>query len=126
MDEVLYRKKGRRYVPVSHVDVWDYREAGAYLTVVKPGSRSEIRCVDIEAAGVQAAIRIAADAMVTAMVKASELQPTKQETPITLQQRALLDQLKATGFNTSRWEWRSLMDVVEAGVKEMKAVADSK
>ena len=122
----MYRKQGRRYIPMSRIDIWDYREPGAYLTVVKLGSRSEIRCVDIDAAGVQAAMRIAADAMVTAMCNASALQPTKQETPITLQQRALLDQLEATGFNTSRWEWRSLMDVVEAGVKEMKAVMDSK
>jgi aspartate aminotransferase-like enzyme len=125
MDEVLYRKKGKRYVPVSHVDVWDYREAGAYLTIIKPGSRSITTVQDIEAAGVHAAMKCAMDAMIDAMSNASMLQPTTQTSPITLEQRDLLDKLEATGFNASWWRRNSLRDIVEAGVKELKAIMDS-
>ena len=107
------------------IDIYDLYKPGAYLMVVKPGCRSIIREVDIDAAGVRAAMKLAADAMADCMSKATELQPSKQTTPITLEQRALLDQLRATGFNTSTWTRASLMEVIDAGLRELKAIMDS-
>jgi len=125
-ETVLYQKEGRRYKPIgNHIEHWSLYPIGAHLIIVRPGVRSTIRSVDIDAAGVQAAMKIAADAMVAAMLEASKLKPTNQSTPITVEQRALLDQLEATGFNTSHWQWASMAEVVEAGIKELKAVASS-
>lgn len=125
-EEELFKKVNRRYISVGkEIDRFDLYHNGAYLLIVKPGMRSRIREVDIDAAGVHAAMKIAADAMASCMSKASDLQPSMQTTPITLEQRALLDQLAATGFNASTWSRASFMDIIDAGIKELKAVMDS-
>lgn len=122
----LFEKVGKRYKSVGkRIDQFDLYRNGAYLIVVKPGSRSIVHNVDIAAASVRAAMKIAADAMVDSMGRAADLQPSKQTSPITLEQRALLDQLAATGFNTSTWTRGSFMDIIDAGLRELKAVMDS-
>ena len=67
-----------------------------------------------------AAMQKARAAMVSAMSAASSLRPVPRQTPITAQQRQLLDALDATGFCTSVWEWPALDGIVQAGLDALR------
>lgn len=131
-DEPVYRKVGRRYKEIGKLlefDIYPFykgKDDGSILVVFhKGGGASYCRDVDMDKASVLSAMKVAQRAMGDAMLKASELQPTKQSTPITQEQRDLLDKLRETGFNTSVWTRESIagiirqgMDVLEGGLED--------
>lgn len=127
-DEVVYTKRGRRYYPTGkwiEFDIYRYRkdngEPDACLLVFhKEGGTSYLHNVELDKAPVLAAMKVGQDAMLKAMMKASELQPVQQTSTITQEQRNLLDKLHETGFNTGSWTRESLFGIVEAGMKAME------
>lgn len=129
-DEPVYTKVGRRYKEVGrHVELDLYRYnkdkpeiPSAVLLVFQKYSTSYLRDVDIDSAGVVAAMRIAKKAMVDAMVEGSKMKPSSPPEQITLEQKDLLDKLEATGFNASTWHWESMNDIVDAGIKKLEDI----
>jgi len=87
--KVYYEKVGGRYKPVSEYDsdLIDSFGKGSHLVICYPGGQSRRYNIDPDYAALIAAARVAEDAMIQAMQKASEMKP--KQTPITLgQQRA--------------------------------------
>lgn len=111
--------KGRyKYVPVGAYVEFDCFSIGAHLLVVDGNCTSYLHNVEIDRAGVLAALKLSKEAMVKAMSEASDFKPTQTE--ITQEQRELLDKLRETGFNESSWIRESLYDIVEAGFKVLE------
>ena len=133
-DTPLYEKVGRRYKEVGRhieLDFYQYHKdnpetPSAALLVFQKYSTSYLRNVDIDSAGVVAAMRIAQQAMVDAIVEESKLKPSTPPKMITQEQRDLLDKLEATGFNASKWHWGSVHDIVEAGIKVLEDMIKEK
>ena len=122
----IYQKHGRRYVELGKYVDLDCYEYGAHLLVVNKGCTSYLRNVEPDKAGVLAAMKIAKDAMVKAFIEASDLRPANQPVTITEEQRRLLDELKATGFNESVWIRESAQGIVDAAFKALEAYNESK
>ena len=122
----IYQKHGRRYVELGKYMDFDCYEYGAHLLVVNKGSTSYLRNVETDKAGVLSAMRIAKDAMLKAFMDASDLRPAKEPVKITEEQRRLLDELKATGFNESIWIRESAQGIIDAGMKALEAHNESK
>ena len=93
MKEIFYKKVGRRYVPVSEYDpvMLDGFPKGTHLVMCYPGGESRRYNVDPNHAALIAAGRIAEDAMVNAIVKATALRP--QKTRLTARQKNAWDNL---------------------------------
>ena len=133
IDEPLYTKVGKRYKEVGRLielDLYQYNKdnpetPSAALLVFQKHSTSYLRNVDIDSAGVVAAMRVAGKAMVGAMVEESKLKPSQPPKEITQEQRELLDKLEATGFNSSTWSWGSMNDIVDAGIKKLKDIMEN-
>ena len=124
-DKPIYQKHGRRYVELGkYVDI-DCYEYGAHLLVVNKGSTSYLHNVEPDKAGVLAAMKIAKDAMVQAFMEASDLRPVNQPVTITEEQRRLLDELKATGFNESVWIRESAQGIVGAAFTALEKYDES-
>ena len=127
-DTPFYTKVGRRYKEIGRyveLDLYQYNKdnpekPSAALLVIQKNSTSYLRNIDIDSAGVLAAIRVAHNAMVEAMAEMSKLKPSSPPEKITPEQRELLDKLAATGFNSSVWQWSSLVDIVDAGIKALE------
>lgn len=120
MKKIFYEKVGRRYKPVSEYDndLLDALPKGDHLVSVYPGGSSRRYNVDPDYASLIAAGRVAEEAICSAMVKASELKPSK--TPITLEQKAAWEQLaKAFGDDLATLQGASVRDIAEAGVNAM-------
>ena len=71
MSVTLYEKRGRRYVPVAEYDTQPYWGAGYWLVHVKPGIKTTKQLLDPAFAEVEAALQVAADAMVKAIEEES-------------------------------------------------------
>jgi len=119
-DEPVYQKVGKRYKEVGKWVEFDCLPHGAHLVVVNPGLKSTLFNVDVDKAGFLAAAKIAKEAMLKAMMDASDLRPKEQTAEITQEQRDLLDKLKSTGFMTEWWIRNSLNDIVDAGIKAVE------
>lgn len=132
-DEPFYTKVGRRYKEVGkyiELDLYRYNKdnpelPSAALLVFQKHSTSYLRDVDIDSAGVVAAMRVAQKSMVEAMVEESKLKPSSPPKQITVEQRELLDKLQATGFNSGIWQWGSMADIVDAGIKALKDIMEN-
>jgi len=83
MKKIYYEKRGRRYIPVSEYDndLMDSFSKGTHLVMVYPGGASRRYNIDPNYATMIAAGRVAEEAMIRAMHKASEMRPAR--TPIT-------------------------------------------
>lgn len=133
-DTPFYTKVGRRYKEVGkfiELDLYRYNKdnpekPSAALLVFQKHSTSYLRNVDIDSAGVAAAISVAKKAMVDAMVEESKLKPSSPPKEVTKEQRELLDKLEITGFNTSTWHWESMNDIVDAGIKSLENITKDK
>lgn len=124
MKKVFYEKVGRRYIPVKEYNTeWlDSFRKGAHLIICYPGGKSVRHNIDPNYAAMIAAGRTAEDAMCQAMVKASELKPSKQ--PITLEQKLAWENLaKAFGQDMYTLNGTSVNDVVQAGIAAMQEEA---
>jgi len=120
LKEIFYKKVGRRYVPVSEYDS-DLMSAfpkGAHLVMTYPGGRSTRYNVDIAYAPMLAAARSAEDRIANAIVKASEMRPSK--TPVTESQaRAWRKLQKEFGDERYAVQIPAARDIAEAGVQAM-------
>ncbi len=119
--KVYYEKVGRKYVPVAEYDS-EYLDAfpkGSTLVICHPGGQSRRFNIDPDYAALIAAARVAEDAMIQAMGKASELKP--QKTPITFaQQRAWKQLARAFGDDLATLNGASSYDIVQAGLKALE------
>ena len=119
--KVYYEKVGRKYVPVAEYDS-EYLDAfpkGSTLVICHPGGQSRRFNIDPDYAALIAAGRVAEDAMIQAMGKASELKP--QKTPITFaQQRAWKQLARAFGDDLATLNGASSYDIVQAGLKALE------
>ena len=125
MKKIYYEKVGRRYVPVAEYDneLMDSFSKGTHLVMVYPGGTSRRFNIDPNYAAMIAASRVAEDAIIRAMHKASELKPVR--TPITEGQRKAWKKLaKEFGDELCTLSGASSHDIAEAGVKAMMAEAD--
>ena len=125
MKKIYYEKVGRKYVPVAEYDSdWmDSFHKGTHLLMVYPGGQSRRFNIDPNYAAMIAASRVAEEAIIRAMHKASELKPVR--TPITEGQRKAWKKLaKEFGNELCTLNGASSHDIAEAGVKAMMAEAD--
>ncbi len=121
MKKVFYEKVGRRYKPVAEYDqhYLDSFPQGNHLVMCYPSGQSRRFRIDPNYAALIAAGRVAEDKMCTAMVKASELKPSRQ--PLTQGQIRAWNRLKKE-FGDEMYGLRgvSVHDCVEAGMKALQ------
>ena len=125
MKKIFYEKVGRKYVPVAEYDgdFMDSFPKGNHLVMCYPGGNSRRFNIDPNYAAMIAASRVAEEAIIRAMHKASELKPVR--TPITEGQRKAWKKLaKEFGDELCTLNGASSHDIAEAGVKAMMAEAD--
>ena len=125
MKKIYYEKKGKRYVPVAEYDS-DYLDSfpkGSTLVMCYPGGQSRRYNIDPNYAALIAAARVAEDAMMQAMQKASELKP--KQTPITeRQRRAWANLAKEFGDELCTLNGAASYDIAQAGIKALQEEAD--
>lgn len=120
MKEVLYKKQGRRYVPIAEYDkeYLDSFPKGTHLVICHPGGQSRRFNVDPALAPMIAAGRYAEDVVTKALVKAAELRPKR--TLLTKEQLEAWQKLISVLGEDARYlEWASARDVAEAGTRAM-------
>jgi len=121
MEKIYYEKVGRKYVPVSVYDS-DYLDSfpkGSHLVICYPGGQSRRYNIDPAYAALIAAARVAEDAMMQAMTKASEMKP--QQTPITEGQRKAWKKLaREFGTDLATLNGTSSYDITQAGLKALE------
>ena len=120
MTKIFYEKKGRRYIPVAFYDstYMDSFPVGVHLVEVYKGGTSRRFNIDAAYAPMIAAGRYARDVISDALVKASDLRPSK--TPITPEQAKAWHKLsKIMGDDIHRLAWPSAQEAAEAAVKAM-------
>jgi hypothetical protein len=125
MKKIYYEKIGRKYVPVAEYDsdLIDSFGKGSHLVICHPGGQSRRYNIDPAYAPMIAAARVAEDAMMQAMHKASELKPT--QTPITEgQQKAWKKLAKEFGDELATLSGASSYDIAQAGLKALEKEAD--
>jgi hypothetical protein len=119
--KVYYEKVGHRYKPVAEYDS-DYLDSfpkGNHLVMCYPGGQSRRYNIDPDYAALIAAARVAEDAMIQAMTKASELKP--KHTPITEGQRRAWKKLaREFGDELATLNGASSYDITQAGLKALE------
>ena len=117
----LYRKQGRRYVPVGEYspEAMDHLPYGAHLVVVEHGGRYTRYNIMPAYAEVQAAIDEHREMLAKAIVKASEASRIE---PLTKKQQAAWDALRET-FGGHIWsiQFPSAYQILDALRDEMCA-----
>jgi len=125
MKKIFYEKQGRRYVPVAEYDNdWmDSFPKGNHLVMCYPGGTSRRFRIDPNYAAMIAAGRVAEDKICSAMVRASEMKPSR--VPLTSGQIKAWNRLKKE-FDDEMFGLRgvSVSDCVEAGMKAMMEEAN--
>lgn len=126
MSKTLYEKRGRRYYPVAERDALDGIPAGWWLVRVEPGLRSSRRILEPAIAECEAAMRIAEDDMIKAMLKRCEV--TGHQTKHMQSEHQKKKYLKAweawkaiVGDVPMYFEGVSMHDVVDAGIEALRA-----
>ena len=125
MKKIFYEKVGRKYVPISEYDsnLMDGYSYGTHLLMVYPGGASRRYNIDPNYAAMIAASRVAEEAMIRAMHKASEMRPVR--TPITpAQQKAWKKLAKEFGDDLCTLNGASSHDIAEAGIRALQLEAD--
>lgn len=121
-DEIVYRKQGRRYVPIGICDAAaSYWPEGAHLVVIEPGRRTTRYHVEPAMAALEAAARKMQDGMVQAMLKASEAAPSQRG--LTKKELAGWEAYKkVAGEVRPLWlETASMTDIAQAGIDTLLA-----
>ena len=100
--ETLYRKEGRKYIPVAEglYDMYQtrYREVfpeGVHLIVVQPGSTSYKFKIQADNVGLLAAARLKQDKIRDIIVEGHKLRPPERK-PLTEYQRKKYDEFVAS------------------------------
>ena len=121
MKKIYYEKVGRKYVPVAEYDseLVDSFSRGTHIVMCHPGGQSRRYNIDPDYAALIAAARVAEDAMIQAMHKASELKP--KQTPVTpAQQKAWKQLARAFGTELCTLNGASSYDITQAGLKALE------
>ena len=121
MSEIYYKKVGRRYVQVGEYnsEIMDSYPPGATLVISTPGSTMKKYNIDPNFAAMIAAGQVATKAICSAMIDASQLQPSKPA--ITPGQKLAWENLaKEFGVDLFTLHGASTQDIAEAGVKAMQ------
>ena len=125
MKKIYYEKVGRKYVPVAEYDndFLDSFTKGNHLVMCYPGGQSRRYNIDPNYAAMIAAGSAAEDAIVNAILVASELRP--QQTPVTKgQQRAWKKLAKEFGDELCTLSHSSAHDIAQAAIKALQKEAD--
>lgn len=126
MKKIFYEKRGRRYVPTHEYDsdFIDSFPKGNHLVMSCPGGQSKRYHIDPNYAAMIAAGRVAEDKICSAIVKASEMRPSRE--PLTPGQVRAWNKLKKE-FGDEMYGLRgvSVHDCVEAGMKVMMEEANA-
>lgn len=125
MKKIFYEKVGRRYKPVYEYDqeLMDSFPKGSHLVICYPGGVSRRYNVDPNYAAMIAAGRVAEDAIGTALMKASEIQPNRKAlTPE--EHSAWMNLIEVWGDEARSLVRPCARDVAEAGVKAMMEEAN--
>jgi hypothetical protein len=120
----FYEKQGRRYVPVLEYnsELMDALPEGAHLVMTRPGGQSCRYNIEPALAPMIAAGRTAEDAMVNAIAKATEIQPSTKV--LTEKQQAAWQQItEAYGPDRFYLTSNSAYDVAQAGIEAMQQEA---
>ena len=75
--DILYRKQGKRYVPVNDPNAYHGLDEGYWLVKVAPGCTSIRQCVYPDKAEIQAAAHNKQDKLMEIVRKAGEARPQK-------------------------------------------------
>jgi hypothetical protein len=125
MKTIFYKKQGRRYKPVSEYDdeLMMSFPKGTHLVMCYPGGQNTRYNIDPAYAPMIAAGRVASEAIITAMHKASEAKPTR--VPLTKRQKAAWKEMKAA-FEDELFglQFDSIHNLAEAGIKAMQEEAN--
>ena len=125
MRETYYKKRGKRYVPVSEYDsdLLDAFPAGTHLVQSYPGGQLRKYNIDPAYAPMIAAGRVAEEAICEALRKASDLRPSRE--PLTNAQRAAWENLKAEfGDTIHALQWPSAREACEQAILAMTKEAE--
>lgn len=125
MTETLYKKVGRRYVPVAEFDPELYHSLpkGSHLVTVQPGRTSYRYRVEPALAPMIAAGIYAEDAVVDAMIEASKLRLGRE--PYTHEQQVAWQALaEAFDDRLATLNGPAAQDISAAGVNAMMEVAN--
>lgn len=127
MKQLFYRKRGRKYEPVSEYDsdLLDAFTKGTHLVEVYPGGSSRRYNIDPAYAPMIAAGRVAEDAISRVIMEKSALRVPEKHQPLTPEQKQAWEHLAST-FGEERFalEWCSYREAAEAGVKAMMDEAE--
>lgn len=124
MQEVFYKKVGRRYVPVSQYDdeLFKAFPEGNHLVISRIDGQSRRYNIDPECAPLIAAGCYAAEAISAAIVKATDLRSSK--VPITEGQRKAWKKLsKEFGSDMHLLQWPSAKEAADEAVKALQKEA---
>lgn len=124
--ETLYRKEGRRYVPVAEGlhDIWQTRyhnifPEGVHLVVVQPGSTSYKFRIEADNVGLLAAAKIKQDKIRDVIVEGHKLRPSERK-PLTEYQRKKYDEFVASvGEEVYYLEYPSVQEIADNVIKEL-------
>lgn len=120
MKKTYYKKRGRRYYPVSEYDS-DFISSfghGSHLVVCQPGSTLTKHGIEPEYAPLIAAAQVARERMVDLMVTASESRPTKRD--LTPEQLEAWHRLRdAMGDELCMLQSNSVYNILEVGIQAM-------
>ena len=122
---IFYRKQGRRYKPVYEYDqtLMDSFPKGTHLVDCYPGGQSRRFNINPAYAPMIAAGRVAQEAMISVIHKASEMRP--KQTPITEGQRKAWKKLaREFGDELATLNCASSHDIAEAGLTALQEEAD--
>ena len=125
MNEIFYKKVGRRYVPVHEYDqtLMDSFPKGTHLVMCYPGGQSRRFNIDPAYAPMIAAGRVAEDKISEELRKASELRPSTK--PLTEGQILAWKKLSEEfGEDAYTLTWPSARETADAAVKVMQLEAD--
>lgn len=114
----LYKKVGKKYVPVSMYDELESLPEGWWLVKVTPGCRSMKACMYPDNAELEAAMKDAQDKIVDILNKATQARPRVK--PITPEfKRAWERMVKKFGSEMNMLEYDSLYGIAETILKEV-------
>jgi hypothetical protein len=115
---ILYRKQGKRYIPINDPYAYHGLDEGYWLVKIVPGCTSIRQCVYPDRAEIQAAMHEKADSIMDIIRKAGEARP--YQTKLTKSEREDWKTFIAKhGKSFNMLAYPSLHDVAEQIVEEL-------
>lgn len=115
-DQRLYRKVGKRFVPINDVYAYDGLRNGFWLIQIKDGSTSIRQEIYPDKAPIHAAARLMEDKLLEIIRTASEARPNKQ--PLSEEEKKDWDKfIKKHGESFSTLQYPSMQENAEKIIK---------